>query len=86
MEPSGVANKPFRRHHSRPRVPDCLSTDGTAFHERPELDIHAALRQVITPRSTIEDFGGGLVGLCLNVPEPSPRGEACLVIEQQARD
>lgn len=56
--------------------------DGTAFPERPELAIHAALRQVVKPRSTIADFGGGLGGLYLNAPELFAEGCRCLVIEQ----
>jgi putative methyltransferase (TIGR04325 family) len=56
--------------------------DGTAFDDRPDLAIHRVLRQVLTPRATIADFGGGLGGLYINAPELFPQGCRRLVIEQ----
>jgi putative methyltransferase (TIGR04325 family) len=56
--------------------------DGTAFQDRPDLAIHGVLRQVLTPRATIADFGGGLGGLYINAPELFPQGCRRLVIEQ----
>lgn len=56
--------------------------DGTAFQNRPDLAIHRVLRQVLTSRATIADFGGGLGGLYINAPELFSQGCRRLVIEQ----
>ena len=56
--------------------------DGTAFQTRPDLAIYKVIRDVVTPHSTIADFGGGLGGLFISAPELFPQSCRLLVIEQ----
>ena len=56
--------------------------DGTAFQTRPDLAIYKVLRDVVTPHSTIADFGGGLGGLFISAPELFHQSCRLLVIEQ----
>ena len=56
--------------------------DGTTFDTRPDLPIHAVLKPLLGPHTTIADFGGGLGGLYINAPELFPPGCRKLVIEQ----
>lgn len=56
--------------------------DGIALASRPDLPIHAALRPLLRPDTTIADVGGGLGGLYINGRDLFPPDCRRLVIEQ----
>jgi len=56
--------------------------DGTVFQVRPYLKINQILKNLVTPKTVIADFGGGLGGLYINSPELFPLGCRRIVIEQ----